>query len=57
VWLATPSPYGSFIHDTLPVFPALSGRTSFYHFKSTGIRNFFSGTIFTPHSTDWLAAD
>jgi hypothetical protein len=26
VWLATPSPYGSFIHDTLPVFPALSGH-------------------------------
>ena len=26
VWFATPSPYGSFIHDTLPVFPALSSR-------------------------------
>ena len=26
VWLATPSPYGSLIHDTLPVFPALSGH-------------------------------
>jgi len=28
VWLATPSPYGSLIHDTLPVFPALSGHFS-----------------------------
>ena len=29
VWLATPSPYGSFIHCTLPVFPALSGHSIF----------------------------
>jgi len=26
VWLATPSPYGSLIHYTSPVFPALSGH-------------------------------
>ena len=31
VWLATPSPYGSLIHDTLPVYPALSGRSQYFN--------------------------
>ena len=53
VWLATPSPYGSFIHYTLPVFPALSGRSSVYKFK---ISYFFWFAIWRPRATDRLIA-
>jgi hypothetical protein len=33
VWSATPSPYGSLIHDTLPVCPALSGHSQHLKIK------------------------
>jgi hypothetical protein len=33
-WFDTPSPYGSFIHDTLPVCPALSGRSQEFNLTS-----------------------
>jgi hypothetical protein len=41
VWSATPSPYGSLIHDTLPVCPALSGRSQHLNIKMKSHSRFY----------------